>query len=70
MADETEVEESAEKLLDRLRSEHRDLDGEITALEEATPVDQIRTGRLKKRKLQLKDMITCLENGKLPDIIA
>jgi len=70
MADETGVEESSEELLGRLRNEHRDLDAEITALEDANPVDQIRIGRLKKRKLQLKDMITCLENGSLPDIIA
>ncbi len=70
MADETGTQESPEELLGRLRSEHRDLDAEITALEDANPVDQIRTGRLKKRKLQLRDMITCLENGKLPDIIA
>ena len=70
MADKTEIEEDAEALLKRLRCEHRDLDAEITALEATVPIDQIRTGRLKKRKLQLKDMIACLENGNLPDIIA
>lgn len=70
MTDETEVEESPEQLLSRLRGEHRDLDAEISALEATVPIDQIRTGRLKKRKLQLKDMITCLETGNLPDIIA
>ena len=70
MADETEDEEDREAFLARLRREHRDLDAEITALEAMVPVDQIRTGRLKKRKLQIKDMISCLENGSLPDIIA
>lgn len=61
--------DSANMLRD-LREEHRDLDAEITALEASAPVDQIRTSRLKKRKLQIKDMIARLEDSDLPDIIA
>ena len=37
---------------------------------ERTPFDQLQVQRLKKRKLQLKDMITKLEDLLYPDIIA
>lgn len=58
------------QMLRGLREEHRELDAEIAALEQSIPVDQIRTSRLKKRKLKIKDMIACLEDSDLPDIIA
>jgi hypothetical protein len=55
--------------LHEMRSEHRDLDTVIARME-SQPVDQIQLQRLKKRKLKLKDDITRLESGLLPDIIA
>ena len=45
-------------------------DAAIDALEAAGSVDQLQIARLKKRKLQLKDEITEINNGLLPDIIA
>ncbi len=53
-----------------LRQEHRDLDDVISRLAEESPFDQLQLQRLKKRKLLLKDEISCLENQLLPDIIA
>ena len=53
-----------------LRSEHRDLDSEIAALEVAALSDQLHIQRLKKRKLQLKDRIKSVEDLLRPDIIA
>lgn len=54
----------------RLRSEHRDLDAEIAALEAQTVADQLHIKRLKKRKLSLKDQMTDVEDQLRPDIIA
>ncbi len=53
-----------------LTQEHRDLDAAIDALSEANPGGQLALSRLKKRKLQLKDEITEINNQLLPDIIA
>ena len=53
-----------------LTQEHRDLDAAIGALSETNPADQLALSRLKKRKLQLKDEITEINNQLLPDIIA
>lgn len=54
--------------LAELIQEHRDLDGAIAALGEDH--DIMALTRLKKKKLQLKDQITKIENQLLPDIIA
>ncbi len=54
----------------RLRSEHRQLDLEIVALETNPSADQLLVKRLKKKKLVLKDCITQIEDRLLPDIIA
>jgi hypothetical protein len=54
----------------RLRSEHRDLDAEIAALELAALADQLGIQRLKRRKLSLKDRIQSVEDQLRPDIIA
>jgi hypothetical protein len=51
-----------------LVQEHRDLDSAIAAL--AGSRDQLQLTRLKKRKLQLKDEISRIEDTLLPDIIA
>lgn len=58
------------ELLVRLRAEHRDLDTEIVAMEEAGGTEQLVVKRLKKRKLSLRDRITAIEDQLLPDIIA
>ena len=56
--------------LTKLQMEHRDLDSEIATLETTAGADQLQITRLKKRKLQLKDEISALEDRLLPDIIA
>ena len=56
--------------LDILRIEHRDLDAAIAALTASGTPDQLRTARLKKRKLRLRDEIAMLEDQLIPDIIA
>jgi hypothetical protein len=53
-----------------LVQEHRDLDAAIEALSISNAGDQLALSRLKKRKLQLKDEITEINNSLLPDIIA
>lgn len=58
------------ELLTKLRTEHRDLDAEIVALEALPDPDQLQVKRLKKRKLHLKDQIISVEDRLTPDIIA
>ena len=61
---------AARAKLTQLTQEHRDLDAAIDALALAGAPNQLALSRLKKRKLQLKDEITEINNGLLPDIIA
>ena len=61
---------AARAKLAQLTQEHRDLDAAIEALQESGNPDLLQLSRLKKRKLQLKDEITEINNGLLPDIIA
>lgn len=56
--------------LARLLQEHRDLDAAIEALQVSPGSDLLQVQRLKKRKLQLKDKITFVEDQLTPDIIA
>jgi hypothetical protein len=56
--------------IERLREEHRDLDAAIEALLQAGQADRLQVQRLKKRKLQLRDKLTQLEDSVTPDIIA
>ena len=56
--------------LEFLRQEHRDLDQAIVALSNTATADRLMIQRLKKKKLQLKDKITRLEDRLTPDIIA
>ena len=56
--------------LEFFRQEHRDLDQAIVALSNTTTADRLMIQRLKKKKLQLKDKITRLEDRLTPDIIA
>ncbi|HAI31735.1 MULTISPECIES: DUF465 domain-containing protein [Thalassospira] len=59
-----------EKKLLSLREEHRDLDVAIEQMSQAPHHDQLRLGRMKKRKLALKDEILYVESQLVPDIIA
>ena len=61
---------AARAKLASLMQEHRDLDAAIDALALNGNSDQLALSRLKKRKLQLKDEITEINNNLLPDIIA
>lgn len=65
-----EEEEELQKMLQELKTEHRDLDIIIQQLADTVPVDFLRLQRLKKRKLFLKDSISKIESMLLPDIIA
>ena len=56
--------------LAELELEHRDLDDVINNLMGQSDFDQIKVGRLKKRKLALKDQISSLRGRLIPDIIA
>lgn len=56
--------------LEELELEHRDLDDVINNLMNQSDFDQIKVGRLKKRKLALKDQITSLRGHLIPNIIA
>ncbi|TDI72984.1 MAG: DUF465 domain-containing protein [Betaproteobacteria bacterium] len=53
-----------------MQVEHHDLDAVITKLSENPYPDQLQLKRLKKRRLQLKDMITKLKEQLVPDILA
>jgi hypothetical protein len=65
-----EQQEEYQKILEELKTEHRDLDIVIQQLADSTPVDFLRLQRLKKRKLFLKDSVMKIESMMLPDIIA
>jgi hypothetical protein len=56
--------------LAKLQQEHRDLDAAIEALHHSPAPDLLRLQRLKKRKLQLRDRISFIEDQITPDIIA
>ena len=65
-----EEQEELHRMLEELRTEHRDLDVVILQLSDAVPIDFLRLQRMKKRKLFLKDSISKIESMLLPDIIA
>ena len=56
--------------LEALRLEHRDLDAAIQAMLETGYPDQLQMGRMKRRKLQLKDAIARIESKLIPDLNA
>jgi len=56
--------------LAELQQEHRDLDAALVAMAETGVTDQLQLTRIKKRKLQLKDLMTQINDKLLPDIIA
>ena len=65
-----QTEEVLKVELEFFRQEHRDLDQAITALSDTATSDRLMIQRLKKKKLQLKDKITRLEDRLTHDIIA
>jgi len=65
-----EEERELQQQLARLQQEHRDLDAAISALQHTPGSDQLQVQRLKKRKLQLRDRISYIEDQLTPDIIA
>ena len=54
--------------IEELKIEHRDLDEILKRLSQDRIVDELQIKRLKKRKLQLKDSIACLESQASPEI--
>ena len=67
----TEAEEQALRAkMAELEQEHRDLDAAIQAMADTGVNDQLQLTRMKKRKLQLKDLVTQINDRLLPDIIA
>ena len=50
-----------------LRQEHRELDATIERMQADIAADELAVKRLKKRKLQLKDLIARLESALIPD---
>ena len=65
-SDPAELARVAQRLVE-LRLEHRDLDLTISRLHENITADELAVKRLKKRKLQLKDVIARLESALIPD---
>lgn len=61
---------AVQQQLQRLRREHRELDGTIAALDGDPAADQLQLRRMKKRKLLLKDTIARLESRLIPNLDA
>ena len=53
-----------------LKLEHRALDVAVRGMLEGAYVDQLQVRRLKKRKLELKDLIRRLQSELIPDLDA
>jgi len=66
----TFTEEALQARLQDLQQDHADLDASIQALSQAPLPDLIVIGRLKRKKLALKDEIARIEEFLTPDIIA
>ena len=65
-----EPEDALRARLAALRQEHADLDVAVQAMSAMPLPDLLAIGRLKRRKLQLKDEIARIEDLLTPDIIA
>ncbi|HNR77456.1 MAG TPA: DUF465 domain-containing protein, partial [Parvularculaceae bacterium] len=63
-------EDALQTRLNLLLQEHSDLDAAIVALATTPGHDSLALARLKKKKLQLKDLIQKLRDQLTPDIIA
>ena len=66
----TFTDEALEARLAELHQDHADLDAAIQALSSAPVPDLMVIGRLKRRKLVLKDEISRIEDYLTPDILA
>ncbi len=66
----TFTDEALEARLTDLRQDHADLDAAIHALSASPLPDLVVIGRLKRKKLGLKDEIARIEDFLNPDIIA
>jgi hypothetical protein len=62
--------ETIQKRIVELQLEHRGLDSVIDAIGDPGQFDELQLRRLKKRKLQIKDMILVLQMQLIPDIPA
>jgi hypothetical protein len=62
--------EALEALLVGLRQDHADLDAAVQAIALSPLPDMLLIGRLKRKKLALKDEIAHIEDQLNPDIIA
>lgn len=69
MSEEERVKSIQARIME-LQLEHRDLDDVVARLSQDPAVDELRIKRLKKRKLQLKDMIARLKSQLIPDLDA
>jgi hypothetical protein len=65
-----ELGDEIRRRITELQVEHRDLDQAIAQLGQRSGCDELQLRRLKKRKLLIKDAITRLEMGLVPDIPA
>ncbi|HEX4710343.1 YdcH family protein [Phenylobacterium sp.] len=63
-------EEILQARLAELRQDHADLDAAVQAISLSPLPDMLLIGRLKRKKLALKDEITRIEDQLTPDIIA
>lgn len=63
-------EDALEARLVEVRQDHADMDAAIQALSQSPLPDMMLIGRLKRKKLALKDEIMRLEDLLTPDIIA
>ena len=66
----TFTDEALDARLAELRQDHGDLDAAIHALSNTPLPDLVIIGRLKRKKLALKDEISRVEDFLTPDIIA
>jgi hypothetical protein len=71
MNDDQDLSEAVlEARLVELRQDHADLDAAVQAIALSPLPDMLLIGRLKRKKLALKDEIARLEDQLTPDIIA
>ena len=70
VVDKAQQEQALKQKLVEMKSKHRLIDTQITALTEMGSTDMLKIGRLKKQKLLLKDKIVIIEDQITPDIIA
>ncbi len=64
------MEEEIVDKIENLKLQHKELDDQISDICLSPLVDQLAIQRLKKKKLEVKDMIAKLQNMLQPDMIA